>query len=337
MTRRRMTTGWANCRGLSLVEMLVAMVVGLVLLGGIYQVFFSTTTTSQVQESNSRIQENGRFAIEVIKKDVRMAGYMGCANLNNVPVNLIADPPPIPLFNNSMVLRGYAGGAGWAKKPANFVAGSDVIEIHSASSLSVTLNGSLTSANANIQISSNPAGIKAGDVLFISDCNYADIFRATNVASGGGTTTIAHANNANTNNSLSTAYQADAEVMTFQSYTYYLGLNAEGNPSLFRMDHNGGGTVDDLVENVENLRFLYGVDADGDRVVDDYVAANAVGDWKNVLSVKMALLLRGPSEVSRGELNTTTYNFYGTTIDPPDDRRVRQLFTATVGIRNRIQ
>lgn len=332
-----MTTGWANCRGLSLVEMLVAMAVGLVLLGGVYQVFFSTTTTSQVQENNSRIQENGRFAIELLKKDIRMAGYMGCANINHVPVNLIAQPPPMPMFNSSTVLRGYEGGAGWANKPANFVAGSDVIEMHSAASLGISLAGNLTSANANIQLNGNPAGFKKDDAIFIGDCSSVDVFRATTVSSGGGKTTIAHGAGSNNSNNLSKAYLADAEVMSFQSYTYYLGLNAEGNPSLYRMDHTGGGTADDLVDNVETMQFLYGVDADGDGVVDDYVAANAVGDWKNVLSVKMALLLRGPTEVSRGELNTTTYAFYGTTIDPPDDRRVRQLFTATVGIRNRIQ
>lgn len=338
--RRRLGLLQLSCqKGLSLVEMLVAMAVGLVLLGGIYQVFFSTTTTAQVQENNSRIQENGRFAIEIIKKDVRMAGYMGCANLNNVKVNVVANSPPVNLFEASTVLRGYEGGNGWANKPAHFVPGTDVIEIHSASPLSVTLDEKLGTVNANIKLSSNPGGVKAGDVLFVSDCNNADVFRATSVSSGGGKTTIAHASNANTSNNLSTTYGTDAEVMSFVSSTYFIGTNAAGNPSLFRRDQdgNGIGLTDELVEHVETMQFLYGVDADGDRVVDDYVAANAVGDWQNVLSVKLALLLRGPTEVHRGELNTTTYSFYGSTIDPPDDRRVRQLFTATVGIRNRTQ
>lgn len=338
MTTRLWKTRLQCRKGLSLVEMLVAMAVGLVLLGGIYQVFFSTTTTSRVQENNSRIQENGRFAVELIKKDLRMVGYMGCANINNVKVNVVANNPPVNLFDNSTVLRGYENGDGWGKKPANFVAGTDVLEIHAASSLSVNLDGNLGTVNANIQLASNPAGVKAGDILFISDCNNADVFRATSVSSGGTKTTIAHASNANTSNNLSTSYKTDAEVMVFDSFTYFIGTNANGNPALFRLPHDGVVNLDeDLVENVETMQLLYGVDADGDRVVDDYVAANAVTDWKNVLSVKLALLLRGPTEVSRGELNTTTYSFYGTTIDPPDDRRVRQLFTATVGIRNRIQ
>lgn len=326
-------------KGLSLVEMLVAMAVGLVLLGGIYQVFFSTTTTAQVQENNSRIQENGRFAIEIIKKDARMAGYMGCGNLNNVKVTVVAQNPPLNLFGVSTVLKGYESGNGWANMPGHFVAGTDVIEIHSASSLSVNLNERLGTVNANIQLSSNPGGVKAGDVLFVSDCNTADVFRATSVSSGGGQTTIAHASSLNASNNLSTTYNVDAEVMAFVSSTYFIGTNAAGNPSLYRRDQdgNGIGVSDELVENVETMQFLYGVDADGDLVVDDYVAANAVADWKNVLSVKMALLLRGPTEVHRGEINTTTYSFYGTTIDPPDDRMVRQLFTATVGIRNRTQ
>lgn len=344
MMRRGMTTGWANSRGLSLVEMLVTMAVGLVLLGGIYQVFFSTTTTSQVQENNSRIQESGRFAIALIKQDVRMAGYMGCANPNNVSVNILAINAPVNAFDNSTVLRGYEGGGGWVNPTAiTLVPGSDVLQIHKASSLGETLDGAVFLKNDKLQIKKNEAQIKKDDFLFVSDCSSVDLFRASDVQYTGGKTVIIHLNDKNKSNDLSKSFGNSAEIMTYESFTYFVGINAAGNPSLFRVpingnvDMDGDGVADELVENVETMQLLYGVDANADSVVDDYVAASSVADWKNVLSVKLALLLRGPTEVSRGELNTTTYSFYGTTIDPPDDRRVRQLFTATVGIRNRLQ
>ena len=66
-----------NSRGFSLVELMVAMLVTLILLAGIGQIFLSSKKSFNIQDSLSRIQDNGRYAIETLAQDIRRAGYWG--------------------------------------------------------------------------------------------------------------------------------------------------------------------------------------------------------------------------------------------------------------------
>jgi len=63
-------------QGLTLVEILVALVISLFLIAGVIQLFVGSKQTYRGQDALSRIQENGRFAIERIAWDLRMAGYV---------------------------------------------------------------------------------------------------------------------------------------------------------------------------------------------------------------------------------------------------------------------
>src|SRR5262249_4071448 len=66
-------------RGFSLVELMVAMAISLMLLGGVVAVFMSSRASYEATDQLSRIQETGRFALDEIARDVRSAGYVGCA------------------------------------------------------------------------------------------------------------------------------------------------------------------------------------------------------------------------------------------------------------------
>ena len=63
--------------GLSLVELMIAMVIGLLLMLGVIQVFIASQAASRLSEGVARVQENGRFALDFLERDVRMAGHMG--------------------------------------------------------------------------------------------------------------------------------------------------------------------------------------------------------------------------------------------------------------------
>ena len=64
--------------GLSLIELLIAMVLGLTLAAGVIQIYVGSTTTERDQEARLRMQENGRFALNFLANEMRMAGYLGC-------------------------------------------------------------------------------------------------------------------------------------------------------------------------------------------------------------------------------------------------------------------
>ena len=76
-------------RGVTLIEIMIALAVGLILTGGIILVFSSTRQSNRVHEAISRMQETGRMALEIISRDVRMADFWGCsADITNVVNNL---------------------------------------------------------------------------------------------------------------------------------------------------------------------------------------------------------------------------------------------------------
>jgi type IV pilus assembly protein PilW len=70
--------GNARQRGLSMVELLIAMALGVVLLLGLIQIFAGVRSSFNAADSRARIQESGRFALEFLRRDARMAGHLGC-------------------------------------------------------------------------------------------------------------------------------------------------------------------------------------------------------------------------------------------------------------------
>lgn len=340
-------------RGFGLVELMVALTIGLILLGGIGYVYLGSRQTFRTQDDFSRIQENVRYALDQVGMDVRMAGFSGCVNISAIdpknpaamPISVIANGSPTVGLAEGM--RGYGSAGTWSAPgtaPANWIADTGVFHVTRAASEGVNLIGNMTAANANIQINGNPLGIVAEQALLISDCTSADLFRATNVASG--TVTIAHATTncavlgggaCNTSNFLSKAYGSDAEVYSILSTTYFIGTNPGGNPALYRRQQLGAqtGAAEELVENVEDIVMRFGLDTDMDFAVDSYVAPGGVTNWRQVLTARISLVFRSNSNGVTTQ--TQPYVVEGTVTTPAaSDRRLRRVATATFGLRNRL-
>src|SRR3990167_11453898 len=77
--------------GFSLVELMVALVISLLIGIAVLQVFLSSKNTYRLQETMGQLQENGRFAVNYLANDLRMSGFMGCGNVDRIPVNIIAE------------------------------------------------------------------------------------------------------------------------------------------------------------------------------------------------------------------------------------------------------
>ena len=107
------TSGNRNMRGLSLIELMIAMLIGLFLVLGLVQVFAASRTSYQLSEGLARVQENGRFAMDFLQRDVRMAGHFGCVNdqaharltPNGLGTTFAAAPPSALRFDKS--IEGY--------------------------------------------------------------------------------------------------------------------------------------------------------------------------------------------------------------------------------------
>ena len=211
-----------------------------------------------------------------------MAGYMGCNSTGGIAPNVIADPPAEGEFKAIEGLDDVP-----KDNDLDALLGTDVLSIRRGSTQSIRLTGNTDPVNANVHIDENSVGFVKGDYVLISDCTSADIFRITNnpepKAGGKKKAVLTHAKNTNTSNKLSKAYGPDAEVFGFVSSQFFIRDTERdtggGNPvtSLYfreRAIASGGAhsAATELVEGVENLQLMYGVDDNDDRSVDRYLS-----------------------------------------------------------------
>jgi type IV pilus assembly protein PilW len=341
MKKPKNTANKLKQRGLSLIELMVALVLGLVISAAIIQVFLTSKNVYRMQDAMARIQENGRFAVDYISRDLRMAGYMGCGNLDRIPVNVIADTPANWAFGPSNILIGQNNVT--ATNALGAKPGTDAIQIRRAAGDSVRLTGNLSVANANIQLVDNRHGFKKNDTLMISDCVAADVFNVVNKPQTNNSdkkVTIAHSSGGNTSNRLSKLYGSDSEVMAFEKITYYVSPSLV-NPAADALwmlveETSTAGTPVELVEGVDDLQFEFGVDTSGDRNLNVYQTANNVTDWSGVISVRFSLLMADPYEntiASSGDF-AQSIQYNGAAI--ASDGTLRDVFESVVAVRNRV-
>lgn len=333
--------------GFSLVEIMVALLIGTFLMSGVIQIFLSSTQTFRMQDGMSRLQENGRFSMNFITRDLRMAGFGVCdalvsndmdpqnPNPNLTPLTLITNPIRSITGSNNETVNWNATACGASN---DCIAGTDTISYHFGQTCA-NLVGNMATDNANIQINAgNSCNIQQYDVLLLSNCVNADIFIASNISSGDEKQTISHANNQNTSSKLSAIYSADAQLFKLQSATFFIRNGANGGPSLWKMDSSkpsGAGNPLELVEGVENMQIFYGEDTDliADMTANYYVTASDVVDWGNVVSVRISLLVRTLKDNLASKPLQYTYD--GTT-ELAKDRRLRRVYTTTIALRNRL-
>mgnify|MGYP000164813571 CR=1 FL=1 len=332
MRQRQLKTSFAHQTGLSMVELLVAMAIQFILLAAMIYVYGGSKQMFTVNEQMARVQENGRHATDALLYDIRMSGYVGCRSMEDITPNIIANSPPT-FVSLSDGLTVFDNGAGWTNPTTlTRVAGTDVITLQSTRGSGVSLTGNMAADNANIQVSSNPDGLAANDLILISDCSSADLFRATGVSNGASTVTITHANSSNTDNRLSKAYQADAQILSFDSHSYFVAQDAAGEPGLYQYSLNSN-SASLLTEGIENLQFMLAEDNDGDQQPDGYVDATAVVNWEAVIGVRVGLLLRSANGVAT---EARSFSFDGAEANTGNDMRLRKAFWSYAALRNRI-
>jgi type IV pilus assembly protein PilW len=356
-------------RGLSLIELMVALTIGLIITAAVAQLFATTRSAYTMEENMARVQENGRFAVQFLTQDIRMAGYAGCnskftasapngaGNCAQGTICSIAQPAnSITAFDPSG-LKGYKYTGGgttsnltdWTPPlPADYFANgdvkpnTDVLVIQRGDDLDTHLTGNTTPDNANVQLlnTATLAGqIQADDVLMVTDCKGGDIIRANNVSTGSGKVTIAHSNSVNTQNNLTHAYGNDAQIMKLVSRAYFIGTGTNGEPALMRRELVRVGTplqTEELVQGVEDMRLAYGEDTDAtpDLVPNTYHDPGSVTNWRNVTTVRVGLLAHTLNKVGI-EPGIQQFNLAGTAVGPFGDKLRRSAFNSTIRIRSR--
>lgn len=326
--------------GYTIVEFMVSITLGLLLIATVGTVYLSNKTNYRIQEGLARLQENARFANYYLSHQIRMAGFQGCSGDAFVEMNNHINAPSAHLIYDHPV-QGFDGlQASFSPNlPAHLsgkpVPGTDVLEIRRGSSNNtVQLSTDMLQSDNTVPVYSG-SGIQAGDAVMISDCSVGDIFKAS-----AGTTATRITHNAGDNNSevLTVPYRVGSHVMQYLYYAFYIKdtgrTNSANEPiyALVREDQDGNEV--EIVEGIEQMKVLYGVDTNDDRAADHYQTATEVNNsnnWDNVISLKLNLLFATIENVST---KIQPYEFNGITYTP-NDQKLRREWQNFVTLRNR--
>jgi len=309
--------------GISLVELMVGLTIGLLLLGGLIQLFTGSKSSYTTMTGVSRVQEGGRISIERMKYNLRMAGNIGCSNLNALGPNNVSGNA---FFNNINAVQGNDNLTG-GTPGTDPVDGTDTLTVTYARPSDTELNGDMTATTGDIPIDGNPDKLAANDYLLITDCENGDFLQATGVSSS----TITHSS------TLSKPYLDNALVASMQSITYSVidtgRTDRHGNAVLSLFETPLGSNPVEIVNGVEDLQVTYGEDTTGDGAVDNYPDATGVTNWNNVVSVRIQLLVATDEDI--GSVKRPYTDLTGTVVPDPGDFKIRRRFASTVNLRNR--
>lgn len=308
--------------GFSLIELMVALLLGLLLMSGIIAVYLESKRGFVQDEAIARVQENGRYALRLLSREIAMAGFFGGVT----ELDKVTSP---------------AGGSAcqtWLLDP------DEVIEVYDDA------DGGETTAFSDDCFSAAIDGVgtdilavrRASDAPLIQNGEWEDGFSSLtggryylhNESSGLGTSEIAEGEDINT--SALTSPGSTADLWAYYGRIYYIGTE-NGVPSLcVRSVQNTAQTC--LVNGIESLQVELGVDGDGDAIpekfVSDHVAAGDV-EADTVLSMRVHLLVRSLAPVRTSAAQSRTWNLGNQTLTT-NDQFYRRVFTTTVPRNNQI-
>ena len=375
----------APSRGFSLVELMIALTLGLVVTAAVISTFISVHSASKDTAAIGELADNGRIAIDIFQQTLRSAGYMVCnSTLRQVVVQggLGVNQSPLtkdvtePLAGYEALYNGLDTGPGssitlvenppgtktqsaWAttsglgsqldssivNSTALPIVGSDAIGVHTTySSVRPVYTTAPSTANA-VDVDST-AGITNGEVGIVSNCA-SSVVAEVSVVSG---------NNVQFNQSLGQSFDAGSQVGVFNTVVFYIGKGRDGDGALYSYQDAGqpnfSSPPQEIVPDVENMQILYGVDTSGSMAATEYVTADQVPaatannpncqaaggttpvDFNCVVSIKIALLVASRPYAIPLPAQARTFNLLGTKVTAPLDTRMRQVFEATVSLRN---
>ena len=357
--------------GLSLVELLVSMVIALVVLAGVIQSFVASKQ-SFIQESEvAYIQENARFAVDLISRDIRQAGNWGCSGSGNMANAFDGD---LDSLVKSTAVEGFEGGV--STLPAYLTSAdtnTDALIVRYGDTNNAQIVDQHTTPSAIGLVSSGAYSV--GEIMVLSDanCDQAGIFAAsaingqtvshaanskncTGMLSGtfecGNCTSSSYCSDGSVGDVMATGnnalYSAGSMLLPFVGHAYFIDESTfDSNlPSLHRVSITttggvAGSTTEELVSGIEDMQISYGVDNDivADGQANRYFTADQIPD--DIASVAGGNIGWDRVVSIRIQLvmrsrnivlpQNNTTAYLGNT---PADRFLRQIVSTTVQLRN---
>ncbi len=330
-------------RGFGLVELMIALVLGLMVIGGASSVFLSNKQSYRSNSALSQVQESSRIAFELLARDIRQAGLSACGNSTRI-ANTLNDPAGCWWCGFTNAVLGFEGdqnsavafGAGDAAR----VNGTDAIQLMGVADMGLTITDHQPTA-ARFFIDTATADLQSGDIIMVCDPDHAAIMQISNYNPsnvtvvhnvGNGVVTPGNCNvslnfptDCSTNCTAAGGgncyeFGSNSTLAKMTAMEWYIGNNPQGGRSLYKLSlgSNASGDAEtnaqEMVRNITDmqLQFLWN---------NNYVAADdpLITDWTRVAAVRLTLDMEGSER------------FTGT-----DGEKISRQYTAAVTVRNRV-
>lgn len=310
-------TARASSRGMTIVELLVAMVIGLFLVGATYSMYLAYQRAYTVTDQVSRMAENGRFALHLVSSDIRLAGFFGEASAYNIDRG-----------RDLGAVAGDCEGSAAAYDLVNYIAVAEADEDGDALGC---IDDAVPGTGVLVVKSVLPARLTS-----VADPN--KIYLATNRLRG----VMFSGADPSPPSITSSGAVPDGSYWEYRFAAYYIRAGAV--PSLARMTLRVGAggegdpprqlSSEELIEGVDELRGMAAIDGNGDGRVDRVSAPDGVDDWTAVAHLQVYLLVR-TAEREAGYSDDKAYQLGAAIFGPANDGFKRTLVEGSVALRNR--
>jgi type IV pilus assembly protein PilW len=325
--------GTLSVHGLSLVELLVAMLLGVILSGGMVITYLGAKQNSFYEVQMARIQENGRYAMRLLSRELVMAGFFaGVPTLEGIsPADLGADcsdqywvldgTHPLELVNDypgqsipvSTRLTPFTCMDG-----EDISSGTDLLAVKRTAGEASLRRGVSAERLTTSTVQSWYLSLASGEPQAWEKIAPIDFFDSAYADQSG------------------SYWEAITRIFFIRRYSDSQDQGDE-IPTLC-METLAGDVMTSrcLVEGVEDMQFEFGIDTDADGVPNQYTSAPSAEEMQHAVGAKIYLLLRSISKIS-GVRDGKTYTLGQKVLTARHDAYLRRVFSSTVLLRNQIK
>lgn len=312
--RPRRLTSRSRAQGLSLVELMIGIVVGLVVLAAMSTVFVNSSSARRELQLSADALENGRYAIDLLTRDLSQTGYLG--TLASTPAGTAVVPPD--MCNQTLAtwqdtlsthVVGYQDGGYPGCISGQAKAGTDAVFVQRASTCFVG------EANCAVEVNTQA-------YLQVSECGFEYSTTPFVLAAGG------------SNNSVFKLQSKPCDSTGFSTKRrlirriFYVNT---ANALVFQEIPLAGALPAPvvLVEGIEDFQIEYAVDANNNGSIDDGEFEANPADWRQVIGLRLGVLSASP-EAGRAPTGARTFELPGKSVVKADDRIKRRAYSTTI-------
>lgn len=317
-----------RAKGYSIVEWMVAMVIGIFLTAGLLSLYVTSNEGTDTSRSDSELQENGRIAMDLLLNDLRMAGFWG--DYSGLPLTLdggVTLSTAASALSTSSDCLNNLGTGSFPTATANLRA-IWTLHVNSSGSKGTSLACITLPSGSSLSPDSDILDIKRLKGAAISDATTLDTnrFYAATTVSG-----LRFFNGSETRPT--TGEMQHRQIWEYLRHIYY--IRVENNVPTLHMYYLANSMTDTaVVRGIEKIKIILAVDntTTPDGIIDAYIEPESVTqkqwDERRVLGARLFVLVRA-TEADNQYTNSNTYTMGSLSYTPADHYR-RLLLQSTV-------